>query len=109
MPMLQGKLIQAAQSSALALSTAPWTADLAQAAQGVVDRGKTEKEKKKKKVCFAILCMNWKRQEILNREGQRRKAALRLLLFCFAVIGFSFYKAVKAKSIKRNKMQLFIL
>lgn len=40
MPMLQGKLIQAAQSSALPLSTAPWTADLAQAAQGVVDRRK---------------------------------------------------------------------
>lgn len=106
MSMLQGKLIQAAQSSALALSTAPWTADLAQAAQGVVDRRKTEK--KKKKVCFAILCMNWKRQKILNRKGQRRKAALQLSLFCFAVIGFSFYKAVKAKSIKRNKMQLFI-
>lgn len=38
MPMLQGKLIQAAQSPAH--SPAPWTADLAQAAQGVVDRRK---------------------------------------------------------------------
>lgn len=84
MPMLQGKLIQAAQSSALALSTAPWTADLAQAAQGVVDRRKTEKKKKKKKGMFCYSVHELEEAGNIKQERTKKKSCTSAVavLFC---------------------------